>query len=202
MKREPKSEVGRATKKAILEAATQIIFKDGIERLNTNLVAEKAGVSVGSLYQYYENKDEILRDLLKSSFERRVQRLKKALDLSMVFSRTEEIVATVVDSLFEEEAGREAQLEMLLFPLIVASKMDWSEQIFYINDTIKPAVKVLLLIKEPSLKGRDLDTVSFVLMQAIRGTLLGMTMPFGNSLKIDTVKAELRTLILSYIRAG
>lgn len=44
----------------ILEAAAQVLAKEGAQRFTTARVAEKAGVSVGSLYQYFPNKAAIL----------------------------------------------------------------------------------------------------------------------------------------------
>jgi len=44
----------------ILEAALQVLAKEGAQRFTTTRVAEKAGVSVGSLYQYFPNKAAIL----------------------------------------------------------------------------------------------------------------------------------------------
>lgn len=41
---------------AILEAATQVLAEVGAERFTTARVAERAGVSIGSLYQYFPNK--------------------------------------------------------------------------------------------------------------------------------------------------
>ncbi|KOF55531.1 MULTISPECIES: TetR family transcriptional regulator [Pseudomonadota] len=45
---------------AILEAATQVLAEEGVTRFTTARVAEKAGVSVGSIYQYFPNKASIL----------------------------------------------------------------------------------------------------------------------------------------------
>jgi AcrR family transcriptional regulator len=45
---------------AILEAAIQVLAKEGFHRFTTARVADKAGVSVGSLYQYFPNKASIL----------------------------------------------------------------------------------------------------------------------------------------------
>src|SRR3981189_1257162 len=44
----------------ILEAAIQVLAKEGAQRFTTARVAERAGVSVGSLYQYFPNKAAIL----------------------------------------------------------------------------------------------------------------------------------------------
>ncbi|MFC3943165.1 TetR/AcrR family transcriptional regulator [Pseudomonas gingeri NCPPB 3146 = LMG 5327] len=45
---------------AILEAAVQVLAKEGMRRFTTTRVAERAGVSVGSVYQYFPNKAAIL----------------------------------------------------------------------------------------------------------------------------------------------
>jgi len=52
----------------ILEASARILESDGLRGFNTNAIAERAGVSVGSLYQYFPNKDAIVLALI-ASFE-------------------------------------------------------------------------------------------------------------------------------------
>lgn len=49
----------------MLEAAAQILESRGIGAFNTNLVAERAGVSIGSLYQYFPGKDALLIALMR-----------------------------------------------------------------------------------------------------------------------------------------
>ena len=44
----------------ILEAATRVLRKHGAAGFTTNRVAERAGISVGSFYQYYRNKEALL----------------------------------------------------------------------------------------------------------------------------------------------
>jgi AcrR family transcriptional regulator len=50
----------------ILEASARILESDGTHGFNTNAIATKAGVSVGSLYQYFPNKDAIVLALIGS----------------------------------------------------------------------------------------------------------------------------------------
>ena len=52
----------------ILEASARILESDGLRGFNTNSIADRAGVSVGSLYQYFSNKDAIVLALV-GSFE-------------------------------------------------------------------------------------------------------------------------------------
>ena len=56
----------KETVNVILEASARILESEGLRGFNTNAVAVKAGVSVGSLYQYFPNKDAILLALIKS----------------------------------------------------------------------------------------------------------------------------------------
>lgn len=48
---------------AIVEAAAYILVKEGWDRFTTNRVAERAGVNIASIYQYFPNKDAILAEL-------------------------------------------------------------------------------------------------------------------------------------------
>lgn len=55
----------RATVEAILEAAARILEAEGLAAATTNRVAERAGVSIGSLYQYFPSRDAILAELVR-----------------------------------------------------------------------------------------------------------------------------------------
>ena len=59
-RRSPVQARSRATREAIVQAATQVLERDGPAGFNTNRIAERAGVSVGSVYQYFSNKHAIL----------------------------------------------------------------------------------------------------------------------------------------------
>lgn len=62
-RRAPKQARAQATREAIFQATAQILEAEGEARLTTNRIAEVAGVSIGSLYQYYPNKQAILIDM-------------------------------------------------------------------------------------------------------------------------------------------
>ena len=61
----PEQSRSAATVTAVLEAAARILERDGLEGYTTNAVAERAGVSIGSLYQYFPNKDALTVALLE-----------------------------------------------------------------------------------------------------------------------------------------
>ena len=57
------------TVNAILEAAAHILREEGYDQLNTNRVAARAGISIGSLYQYFSNKETLIAELRRQRFE-------------------------------------------------------------------------------------------------------------------------------------
>jgi AcrR family transcriptional regulator len=68
-RRAPGQARSQETVAVILEASARILETDGIRGFNTNAIAAKAGVSIGSLYQYFPNKDSIVLALI-GSFEK------------------------------------------------------------------------------------------------------------------------------------
>jgi AcrR family transcriptional regulator len=61
----------------ILEAAAHILERDGLTRFNTNAVAIRAGVSIGSLYQFFPGKDAILAALIQQYEEKMLMQFQK-----------------------------------------------------------------------------------------------------------------------------
>ncbi|MBW8779296.1 MAG: TetR family transcriptional regulator [Burkholderiales bacterium] len=64
---------------AILEAALQVLAREGAQRFTTTRVAERAGVSVGSIYQYFPNKAAILFRLQGDEWRETTDMLRAAL---------------------------------------------------------------------------------------------------------------------------
>ncbi|MGE7991762.1 TetR/AcrR family transcriptional regulator [Pseudomonas sp. NPDC089554] len=49
---------------AILQSATQLLSRTGLDGFNTNAIAERAGTSIGTLYQYFPNKEAVMLELI------------------------------------------------------------------------------------------------------------------------------------------
>ena len=62
-RRNPKQARAKATVDAILEAAFQVLDSDGYAKFTTSRIAKRAGVSIGTLYQYFDDRDAILVEL-------------------------------------------------------------------------------------------------------------------------------------------
>ncbi len=64
-RRSPIQGRAQATVEAILKAAAQILERRGAEAATTNAIAERAGVSIGSLYQYFTDRDALIHELVR-----------------------------------------------------------------------------------------------------------------------------------------
>jgi AcrR family transcriptional regulator len=62
--RKPRQARAKFTRETLIDAATQVLREQGFEAFNTNRVAEKAGISIGSLYQYFPNKQALTEAIL------------------------------------------------------------------------------------------------------------------------------------------
>jgi AcrR family transcriptional regulator len=61
----PQQDRSRTTVEAILEATAHILAEESYDKANTNHIAERSGISIGSLYQYFPNKESIMTALMK-----------------------------------------------------------------------------------------------------------------------------------------
>jgi AcrR family transcriptional regulator len=110
------------TVEAILEAATYILVKDGWDQFTTNRVAERAGVNIASLYQYFPNKESIVIELQRRHIDRARQEFPRAMPalqsqqslralLKMMIDAAvaEHRVAPALHRVFAEELPRSAR---------------------------------------------------------------------------------------------
>ncbi len=113
LRKSPRQKRAAITFEAIVEAAAHILRDQGAEALTTNAVAARAGVSIGSLYQYFPNKQAIVRALIA-----RELRLAEAIRPAVIDSDAlaAEIVRAIVDWHFDFR-GRDPVLTLRLAAL-------------------------------------------------------------------------------------
>jgi AcrR family transcriptional regulator len=87
MRKAPRQARSRATVEAILMAGAQVLGRRGWARFTTNEVAEVAGVSIGSLYQYFPNKDVLVEAITARHFDEILAVLRAIGDGTMTLTR-------------------------------------------------------------------------------------------------------------------
>ncbi len=79
-RKKPTQARSKLTVATILEAAAQVLDSDGETSLTTKVVAERAGVSIGTLYQYFSDRDAILLALAEEERQRIATSMRKLVD--------------------------------------------------------------------------------------------------------------------------
>src|SRR5215475_13631066 len=103
-RRKPTQARARATMETIFEATARIIERDGIAALNTNRIAERAGVGIGTLYEYFPNKEAILIAMARQRLAKDERLVRQAIagaeldqDVSLVRKAIHAMVASQTD---------------------------------------------------------------------------------------------------------
>ena len=79
-RKEPVQARSRMTVKAILEATAQVLVANGYERAGTDAIAALAGVSIGTLYQYFPNKESLVATLIRNHVDEVIHMIEAVLN--------------------------------------------------------------------------------------------------------------------------
>jgi AcrR family transcriptional regulator len=113
-----------ATFAGILQASTDIIVERGVQGLNTNVVAERAGVNIGTVYHYFPDKTAILVELFRIDQERRnaplTEKLNEISDAPDLDRWADEMFALAVELRNESPATAHLRRAFRAVPELVA----------------------------------------------------------------------------------
>jgi AcrR family transcriptional regulator len=109
-RKQPRQARSNQLVEAVLDAAVQVLMREGAQRFTTARVAERAGVSVGSLYQYFPNKAAILFRLQSDEWQRTSALLRRILEDhgTPPTARLRRLIHAFIQSECEEAAIRTA----------------------------------------------------------------------------------------------
>jgi AcrR family transcriptional regulator len=114
-RRRPRQARAQATVDAIVKATARVLVEEGYDRASTNRIAHAAGVSIGSLYQYFPSKEALVAALVESHQSRMRDALDQALALGQPLGQ-----AGVVGS----PGSLEARARMVVRGMMAAYRID------------------------------------------------------------------------------
>lgn len=161
-RKEPRQGRSKATVEAILEATARILVSEGLDRLSTNRVAKVAGVSVGSLYQYFTNKEALLVALCERHFAEMMEFLQSCLR-DFVDAPIEDAVRAYVRGMFEVHAVAPE----LHHELMQAQKAHEALVADEIEGRMFAAVRMFLEMHKDTIVPKDLDLAAFILIRSV-----------------------------------
>ena len=191
----PKQERSQATVSAILIATTRILTEEGYDKFNTNRVAELAGVSVGSLYQYFPNKAALLYALgehhANEMAELAQHHLEDLGDRSIL-----EVLQQIIKAVLAAYAVNPKLYRIL------HQQVPRSEEMQKLDDArIEQMLHSFLALHRDQLRPQNLDITVFIISRTIKALLYDAIADRPNLLKNGELEQELMRMLSSYLIA-
>ena len=185
-----------ASVEAILHATIQVLLKEGKQRLTTTRVAHRAGVSVGTLYQYFPNKSA----LLQATLRRHLNQVTVAVERICQEQRGKtlrEMVTALVNA-FLDAKMQDAKTSVALYA--VSSDVDGVKLSREMGArTGKAIVEVLATAREPL--EADASLVATILQGALAGVSRRMLESGAPEKQIEALRRELIVMACAYVEA-
>lgn len=158
-----------ATVSAVLEGVAQVLESEGFEKLTTTRVAERAGTSVGTLYQYFPSKDALLVAVVEAKMARVDRALSKIFDLPATAPLAEHVRVMITALIAEKQSRPRLNAEL-------ARQMPRLEQLRLITRTLDRAhgmVRALLDSHRDETTVTDTDLSAWLVVHAVNGMIDG-----------------------------
>lgn len=194
-RKSPRQARSQATVKAILDAAARVLVERGYASTTTNLVAERAGVSVGSLYQYFPNKEALIVAL----HQRHDREMNEVIDRALAQSEHlafEDALELLLGGLVEAhrvEAGLHRVLETQLAGLGALDDHSAAEE------KISGRIRCLLERYRREIAVPDLRLAVYVLMHSLHGLIHAVVFERPSGVSIRQATREMVRMTRLYL---
>jgi AcrR family transcriptional regulator len=195
-RKSPVQERSAASVDAILEATLQVLLSVGKEQLTTTRVALRAGVSVGTLYQYFPNKSALLQAALK----RHLSAVTDAIELAceQQKGKTPRRMVTALINAFLEAKMKDAKSSVALYS--VSSDVDGAKIMRQMQGRSEKAiVRMLSTASEPLTT--DPHLIASILQGAMSGVSRRLLESGGAEKQFDILRRELIFVACAYVDA-
>lgn len=180
---------------AILEATAQVLEADGYEGTTTGKIAERAGVSVGSLYQYFPTKDALVAELVERHFTEVSERMLTVL-AEVAAVPIDDAVGAIAEAIVElhrERAVRHQAFNLLLL------RLDGVEIIDRFLSSVEAAVTDTLARRTEALRVSDPELAAQVLCRAVSGLVRNTLRREPERFADEAFRRELVELVRRYL---
>ncbi len=186
-----------ATVEAITEATIQVLLSHGPERLTTTRVAERAGVSVGTLYQYYPNKQSLLFAVLEDHLNHVAARVEAACD-SACHKPLADMIKEMVEAFVDAKMER-ADISMVLYG--VSADVGGPRLIKRIAQRARKAVEAMLQTAPDAKSPPDKLAVD-IMLAAMAGVMRSLLEAGPTASTVRKSREQLVLLCQSYMAAA
>jgi AcrR family transcriptional regulator len=196
-RKKPRQQRSQETVDCILDATARVLCSTGYDRASTNRIALAAGVSVGSLYQYFPSKEALVAALVERHTAQMTSLLKTKI-AEAASAPLDVAVRTIIQSMFDAHAVNPKLHKVLIEQVPRIGKL---EQVLDVEREVEMLVAALLETRRKDLRRANLGAVAFVLCRAVEAvTHAAVLAELGEPLR-GQVAAELTDMVLRYLPA-
>ena len=179
----------------ILEATARVLSKRGYEGTNTNVIAETAGISVGSIYQYFPNKDALITALHERMSQRIFTIIKNTIENASAQNLRESIMilvhAVIEAHLIDPALHRILEVE---FPFFERSKKPGS-----VDMDIFEEIHGLLQRRRAELKVSDLRLAAYMVVRMTESLVHAAVLEPPPDLELPVIERSIVNAIVGYL---
>lgn len=191
----PQQDRSRLTVEAIIEATTHILTQEGYDKANTNRIAERAGISIGSLYQYFPNKESLMAALIEQHSNEIAELVESKLkDLSD--APLEIAIPALIKAVIAAHAINPC-LHQVLSEEIPRSER--SQQVQKADERITELLQTYLARWSGSIRPQNLEMTVFILSRTIESLCHSAVIEQPGFVSDAQFEQEVANLILLYL---
>lgn len=194
-RKRPRQARSKATVDTILEATTRVLVKQGFDGLSTNAVATAAGVSIGSLYQYFPNKEALVSALI----DRHMEDMNAAIlaELTRVAKLPLAEAARGVIELTIKAHAIDPELHRVLTEQV--PRIGKLARLRELDEICHRMVAGLLSARKDELAIRDPDLAAFILVSTIEAIVHRAALLYPSKLRDPRLVEEATVLVTRYL---
>jgi AcrR family transcriptional regulator len=194
-RRKPRQQRSQQTVEAILGAVVRILKRESAQAVTTNNIAEVAGVSIGSVYQYFPDK----RAIFTSLHQRHIEEIDRLIESTLVAnagSSLESLIRALIEAMVDAHTG-DPELYQALFREVP----HMAEQTRDFPVRLHGAFRLALASRAKELTPRlDFDKAAFVVAHLVDSLSHGAMFRRPQSVSLPAAKEEAVRAILAYLR--
>ena len=191
----PQQERSKITVDAILTATARILIEEGYDTASTNRIAELAGVSIGSLYQYFPNKEALVASLVELHANEMIELIESK--LRNLFDAPIEVVFPELVKACIAAHAVNPKLHKVLDEQV--PRVNRFEQVVTAEERITALIRAYLESRRDQVQPQNLDLTVFILERTVESLTHAAVIERPEFLSDGQLEQEITNLLLSYV---
>jgi AcrR family transcriptional regulator len=195
-RKSPTQQRSRATVDAIVDATARVLVRDGYDALSTNRVAQEAGVSVGSLYQYFPGKEALVAAVMERYASRLQENIAERMKSAPPAATAEDVATEMIRAMLVAQQA-EPRLHRALVEQV--PRIGALRRLHELFSNYELLVEAWLLENADRIEVQDAKMAAFVLVAAVEGLVNRATLDRPDLVASGRLEEQILRLVLAYV---